>query len=268
MCTRLPRLAGAFLSALLAIDAVAGAAPVKVQYPEGSVHGYLALRSLDGQIIAAGDLNQTIRSGQLTCRLVYRFKDGSIDDESAVFTQNGHFRLVRDHLVQKGPSFPKPTDVTVEAKTGVVTVRYVEDGKLKVTTSHMELPEDLSNGILLVLVKNISSRNTETTLSYLAATPKPRIVHLSIKEDGTDIFSSAGIRSTAQRYRIHVDLGGIAGLIAPMIGKEPADSLAWVSAKEVPAFIKSESPLYLGGPLLRTELVGPVWQQSSSPSHR
>ena len=56
---------------------------------------------------------------------------------------------------------------------------------------------------------------------------------------------------------IHADLGGIMGLIAPLLGKSPADSYAWVSADEVPAFIRSESPLYLGGPILRTELISP-----------
>ena len=236
------------------------AEPIKVRFPEGSVHGFLALRSLDGKLLASGDLVQSSRGGQLTSRLVYRFKDGSLDDETAVFTQNGHFRLVRDHHVQKGPSFPKPTDLAIEAKTGEVTVRYLEDGKPKVDVSHMDLPDDLSNGILLVLVKNLPAQDPGTKLSYLAATPKPRIVHLSIKEDGTDNFGSAGLRNTAQRYRIHIDIGGFAGLVAPMLGKEPSDAVAWVSGNQVPAFVKSENPLYLGGPLLRTELIGPVWQ--------
>ena len=166
--------------------------------------------------------------------------------------------------LQTGPSFPKPTDLTIEAETGEVTVRYQENGQPKVDVSHMDLPEDLANGILLVLVKNLPLQDAETKVSFLAATPKPRIVHLVLKPDGTDSFQSAGLRNTARRYRIHIDLGGIAGAIAPLIGKQPEDSLAWVSGKQVPAFIKSESPLYLGGPLLRTELIGPVWQHSQS----
>ncbi|WP_419804802.1 hypothetical protein [Terriglobus sp.] len=245
-------------SFLLALPCLAE--PVQVRFPEGSVHGFLALRSLQGKLLASGDLVQSVRRGQLTSRLVYRFKDGSIDDETAVFTQNGHFHLLRDHHVQKGPSFPKPTDVTIEVKTGEVTVRYTEDGKPKVDVSHMDLPDDLSNGILLVLVKNLPPTGPEVKLSYLAATPKPRLVHLSIKEDGIDHFTSAGLRNTAERYRIHIDIGGFAGLVAPMIGKEPADAVAWVSGKQVPAFLKSENPLYLGGPTLRTELIDPVWQ--------
>lgn len=252
------------LAALPLFSALAIAEPVAVRYPEGSVHGYLALRSLDGKLLASGDLVQTIHGDQLTSRLVYRFNDGSIDDETATFTQNGHFRLIRDHRVQKGPSFPKPTDVTIDARTGEVTVRYVEEGKPRVDSSQMSLPDDLSNGILIDLVKNLSPQTAETKLSYLAATPKPRIVHLSLKPDGVDSFRSAGRRNKAQKYRVHIELGGLTGLIAPIIGKEPADSVVWVGGGQVPAFIKSESPLFLGGPLLRTELVGPVWMQAAT----
>lgn len=107
-----------FLTGAALCAVVSAAEPVAVRYPEGSVHGYLALRSLDGKLLAAGDLTQTIREGTLTSRLVYRFKDGSIDDETAVFTQDGHFRLMRDHHIQKGPAFKTPTDMTMEVKTG------------------------------------------------------------------------------------------------------------------------------------------------------
>lgn len=250
------------LLALLIPTTVAGADPVRVRYQEGSVHGYLALRSLDGKLLAAGDLTQIVRHGRLTSRLIYRFKDGSIDDDTAVFTQNGTFRLVSDHRIQKGPIFSKPTELTIKAQSGEVTVRYTEDGKEKVETTHMDLPDDLSNGILLDVVKNIPEEAAETKISYVAATPKPRLIKLSLKSDGTESFRSAGRVNHAHRFVIHADLGGIMGLIAPMLGKSPADSYAWVSGDEVPAFIRSESPLYLGGPVLRTELVSPVWDRS------
>jgi len=250
------------LCALFLVTTIAGADPVRVRYPEGSVHGYLALRSLDGKLLAAGDLTQTVQHGRLTSRLIYRFEDGSIDEDTAVFTQNGTFRLISDHRIQKGPMFPKPTELTIKAQTGEVTVRYTENGEDKVETTHMDLPDDLSNGILLDVVKNIPAEAEETKISYVAATPKPRLIKLSLKSDGTESFRSAGRVNHAHRFVIHADLGGIMGVIAPMLGKAPADSYAWVSGDEVPAFLRSESPVYLGGPVLRTELVSPVWNRS------
>src|SRR4051812_36833052 len=80
--------------------------PVKVRHTEGLLHGFLALHSLDGITLADGDLLQTSRGDRVTARLVFRFKDGSLHDETVVFTQHRVFRVVSFHLIQKGPSFP------------------------------------------------------------------------------------------------------------------------------------------------------------------
>ena len=81
---------------------------MRVRYPEGSLHGFLTLRSPDGALIADGDLIQTVRGSQVTSRIVFRFRDGSTHDETAVYSQRGEFRLIRDHLVQKGWVDPHP----------------------------------------------------------------------------------------------------------------------------------------------------------------
>ncbi len=239
--------------------------PVPVKYREGSVHGYLAIRSLDGKILGAADLTQTIRGEVLTSRLLYRFRDGSIDDDTAVFSQqHGVFRLISDHHIQKGPRFPKPMSVMIQATTGEVTVRYKDKDQEKVETTHLDLPPDLANGILLDLLKNISTDTPEIKLSYVVATPKPRLIKISVKPEGQDIFRSAGLRNKAIRFKLHVELGSIAGVVAPIIGKEPPDTRVWISLGEVPAVIRSEQPLYEGGPVLRTELISPIWQTAAT----
>jgi hypothetical protein len=236
--------------------------PIAVRYQEGSVHGYLALRSLDGKLVAAGDLTQTVRGRRLVSRLVFHFKDGSIDDDTAVFTQRGHFRLISDHRIQKGPMFPKPIDVMIKATSGEVTVRYQDKNQEKVEASQIDLPVDLANGILLDILKNVPPDAKETKMSYLTTTPKPRLVHLSVQPEGEETFSSGGRPNKALKFKIHVELGGITGVIAPMVGMEPADTHVWIGTGSVPAFIRSEGPLYLGGPVLRTEIVSPVWPRT------
>ena len=89
------------------------AEPVAVHHLEGTVHGFLALSTMDSKILAPGDLIQVIRGNQVVSRLVFRFKDGSLDDETAIFTQRGSLRLVSDHHIQKGPAFPHPMDVLI-----------------------------------------------------------------------------------------------------------------------------------------------------------
>src|SRR6478672_2069099 len=85
--------------------ATPSAEPVVVRHVEGLVHGFLSLRSPEGRLLANGDLIQNARGDRVTSRLVFHFKDGSLSDETAVFSQRGHFRLLSDHLVQKGPAF-------------------------------------------------------------------------------------------------------------------------------------------------------------------
>ena len=112
---------GAIASMLAAICThVLGAEPVAVRHSEGIVHGFLVLRTLDGDSIADGELVQTARGDRVTSRLSFRFKDGSAHEETAVFTQRQQFRLVSDHLVQKGPSFARSLDMTIDAPSGKV----------------------------------------------------------------------------------------------------------------------------------------------------
>ena len=74
-------------------------AQVPVRHAEGVVHGFLVLRDTDGRALADGDLLQTSRGSLVTSRVVFRFKDGSRHDETALFSERQQFRLVRDHLI-------------------------------------------------------------------------------------------------------------------------------------------------------------------------
>jgi len=99
-------------------------------------------------------------------------------------------------------------------------------------------------------------------LADLVATPKPRLVKLTITSHGEDTLTTAGSRHRATHYVVKVELGGIAGVVAPLIGKQPQDTHVWILGGKAPAFVKMEGPLYQGAPIWRIELTSPVWQQS------
>jgi hypothetical protein len=154
--------------------------------------------------------------------------------------------------------------MSVDAMKGRVSVRYVdEDGEEKAEDEQLELPADLANGLILTVVKNLTFDGKPATVSLVAATPKPRVVKLEISPAGREPFSTGGTSREALHYLVKVDIGGIAGLLAPLVGKQPPDSHVWVLGGEAPAFVKSELPLYVGGPLWRIELVSPVWPRSA-----
>jgi hypothetical protein len=238
---------------------------VVVRQMEGAVHGFLVLRTLDDAIIANGDLIQSTHGGEVSSRLVFHFKDGSLQDETAVFSQRGRFRLLADHLVQKGPAFKLPMDVSINGSTGLVTVRYKDDkGKDKIETARLSLPPDLANGIVPILLKNLAPGTQSTTYSMVVATPKPLLVKLGVTADGEDSFSIGGAGNKAIRYAIKVDIGGVRGVLAPLVGKQPPDTHVWILGGSSPAFVKSEGPQYESGPIWRIELASPVWPKGTA----
>jgi hypothetical protein len=242
------------------------ASPVAVRYAEGVVHGFLALHTLEGQTLADGDLIQTAQGDRVTTRLVFHFKDGSLQDETVVFTQRGSFRLLTDHLVQKGPAFDRPIETWIDAAKGDVKVQYADKGVEKVEAEHLDLPPDVANGLLLTLLKNIPPDAAETRVSLVVSTPKPRLVKLVITPSGKTPFSTGNSGRNAVHFVIKIDIGGVSGLLAPLLGKQPPDSHVWVLEDSAPTFVKSEAQLFMGGPLWRIELVSPVWPPSASPS--
>jgi hypothetical protein len=247
----------AALAALAASGTMLGAEMVPVRHPEGTVHGFLALRTMDGAAIADGDLIQTPHGDRITVRIVFHFKDGSTHDDTAVYLQRQQFQLLSDHLVQKGPVFPRQMDMTIDAASGKVIVRYTDEGKAKEDTEQMKLPPDLANGLVLTLLKNVTADKPPSSFSYVAATPKPRLVKLAISSAAPSRFETGSHARSAQHFVLKVDIGGISGLIAPLVGKQPPDSHVWILGGEAPAFVKAEQQLFYEGPMYRIELLSP-----------
>jgi hypothetical protein len=257
---------GLLLSATL-FQPRALAEPIPVLHMQGTIHGFLVLRTMEGKMLAAGELTQVVERDRLVSNLIFHFKDGSVDDDTTVFSQTREFRLLSDHHVQKGPSFPHPMDVSINASTGQVTVRSRDGGKEKIEEDHLDVPPDLANGLLLTLLQNLRPGSAETKVSYVAATPKPRLVKLAITPEGEETFRTAGARHKATRYTVKVELGGLAGVAAPLMGKQPKDIHIWILGGKAPAFVRMEGQLYQGGPVWRIELTSPVWQKSQYSGH-
>lgn len=233
-------------------------------HAEGVVHGFLVLRTPAGKIIATGDLIQTTRNSQVTTRLEFHFSDSSLHEETAVFTQRGSFHLRSYHMIEKGPAFEHPVEMWIDVSKNQVKVLDLKDGKNKMSTDHVDLPDDLANGLVPMLVKNVRSGKPEITVSLVAATPKPRVVKLTITPQGEDSFSIAGSQRKARTFVAKVKIGGVTGAVASLAGKQPPDTHFWISAGDVPAFLKSEGPIAANTPVWQIELASPEWPQSKA----
>jgi hypothetical protein len=252
------------LCGLVLLSQSSAAQLIAVRHPEGIVHGFLVLKTPDGQTLAGGDLIQNAHGDTVTSRLVFHFRDGSIHDETVVYRQRGSFQMVSDRQLQKGPSFPHPMEVAIDAASGRVSVKsWDKEGKMKTTDEQMQLPADTANGLILTFIKNLPASGAATA-SLVAATPKPLLVKLDISREGEDSFSVGGAERKATRYVVKIEIGGLKGVLADLLGKKPADTRVWLLGGEAPAFLKSTGPLYMGGPPWTIELTSPAWLRSHS----
>lgn len=236
-----------------------GAAPIPVRFAEGLTHGFLSLRSLEGETLGYGELLQVPRKEGIESRLVLRFRDGSLHDEKAIFTQNKFFTLQRYTLVQNGPSFPRALEVSLQRDTGQYSIKYREgkDGREEHRTEKLELPPDLYNGMLAMLLKNLRPKEKET-VHIVAFTPKPWLVKMLIVPDGNEAVQVGDSERRAIRFMVKPDLGWLK-LFASLLGKEVPNYYFWILGGESPAFLKFQGPLDPEGPVLRIELSSPRW---------
>ena len=77
---------------------------------------------------------------------------------------------------------------------------------------------------------------------------------LAISNAGAEPYPSAGSNRRVIHYVVKAEIGGLSGLLAPLVGKQPPDTHVWILEDAAPAFVKSEGPLYVGGPIWRIEV--------------
>jgi hypothetical protein len=192
---------------VIMLGTAAPAERISVRHIQSPMHRFMVARSEAGKIIANGEFSQVVQGDEVTMRLTYHFVDGSIDDETTTYRQQGTFRLVRNHHIQKGPFFVKPVDFTVEAATGIATSRTDKNGQIHVESGHMNLPDDLANGFVGTLLLNVLHNTTPFRVGILAPVGGGRLIRILISPEGEQPFHTTGQTFTATVFRIHPELG-------------------------------------------------------------
>ncbi len=247
----------AVLFLTIPLATAASAERISVKHVQLPMHGNMVARTETGKIIARVEFTQDVQGDEVTMRLTYRFADGSIDDESTTYRQQDTFRLVRDHHIQNGPFFSKPVDFAVEAATGTATSRTADkNGKIRVESEHVDLPDDLANGFVGTLLLNVPPNTTPFRVGILAPVFGGRLIRILISPEGEQPFQKTGQTLTATVFRIHPELGGILGVVATLLGLQPKDVLVWVLEGEQPAAVRVVGQLGGFGPVVSSELEG------------
>ena len=97
--------AGVLAMALLGTSYGAQGEELKLTYRTGSEHGFVILRDTAGAILGSGEVTQVPSRQRITLHVVLHFQDGSVDDETTLYSQGETIRLISDRHIQKGKSF-------------------------------------------------------------------------------------------------------------------------------------------------------------------
>jgi hypothetical protein len=249
------------------LTATAPADPIPVKHAQGIVHGFLTIRSAAGAAIGYGEFSQLTEGDRITDHLVYRFRDGSIDDETTVFAQHGTFQFVSDHHIQRGPFFPKPSDLIVGADGTVTLHTNDQKGKPVDSTTHIDLGPDISNGMIGTLLVNLKPDVPDFKLAVVVpAQGKARLIHFAVSSAGQQPFSVVGTPRKASVFRLTPQIGGIEGVLAPMVNKQPPNIMIWVLEGEAPLFVREVGQLSEDGPIVSIEFASASFpHQAATP---
>lgn len=252
------------LAALMATTmscVAASAEQIAVKHIQRPDHQFMVTRSESGKVIAHLEFEQTIKGDEVTVHLATRFLDGSIDEETSTFSQKGVFRLLRNHRVQRGPFFAKPVDFSVDAVTGTLTSRMVDkSGKDNVDNEHMKLPDDLANGMIGTLLENVPSDTAPFRVGLVAPVGGGRLIQLLISRESEQTFEMNGRPHKAIVFRVHPEIGGFAGMFAPLVGMQPKDVMVWIREGNDPEVVRIVGQLGGAGPVVSSELEGASFQ--------
>jgi hypothetical protein len=235
------------------------AAPIPVRFAEGSIRGFLTLRTPEGRLMANGDLLEIARGAEIRKTTVFRFKDGSLFEETVVFTQQGVYALQSYHLEQRGPAFTEDTKISLERATGKyrVQTKLHKGGSVKVLEGTLALPADVYNGMIPTIIRDLPKGAGET-VHFVAFMPEPKIIQLDITPAGGQKLMVGEVATTAVHYVLKARLGTMTKIFARLLGRLPPDNHAWIIGGDVPAFAGFEGQLYTTDPVWRIDLVSPA----------
>lgn len=174
--TRFAPIVAFSILAIVAAGSELSAEPVAVSKSEGIVHGFLSLRSLEGDLLATGDLIQVPNQERIESPLVFHFLDGSTHDERVVFSQKKVFRLETIISCKKVPRFT----------TAQRTEKTRERPRVR-----SSFPSDVYNGMFFTLLKSLDAHIPEEAkrkVTMVVFTPDPRMVSIEISSQGEDPF--------------------------------------------------------------------------------
>ena len=128
--------------------------------------------------------------------------------------------------------------ITVFSPDGrLFQVEYAREAVKRGTTT---IGLKFKDGVALIIDKRVSSRLIEP-------------------------FSIENVSRRATHYLLDIEVEGLTGVLAKLLGKDPPPLHTWMLGGDAPTFVRFRGFLYPGGPVWSIELASPAWPPSTEP---
>lgn len=217
-------------------------AGLRLPISEGALHGFPALRDLEGHPRADAEFTQIPEGDRLRVKLVYDFGGGHRVEENTVVRQ-------RPALVQELWSWEE-TDAgalrrryRVDFATGQASAEKPENGETKRWEDRVKIePGRTFAGFAFTLalecLRDQLVRGETAELRAVAFTPHPRTVTVRVAFGGVDRLAMGGREVPGEQFLIHPEIPAIA---KPFV--RAPDTRIWLIAAPPRGFLRWEGPL-------------------------
>jgi hypothetical protein len=228
-------------AALALALALAAPGAVPIRHPPGTLHGFPSLSDRAGNVIADGELAQTLRGRTLHVRLRWAFRDGRTAVEEDEFELGAHLIQRRFSWVEtKAGLEVRRFEADLVARKASATRRH-DDGKIDRDEADLDLPAGgafAGYGTALAVSQLRLGPGAEVELGFVAFGPKPRVVTLGVKRDREEAVAAHGRSIPCDRFTLHAKLPFPISLAV-----HPKDAVLWFTHEGPPALVRAQQTL-------------------------
>ncbi|WP_242370588.1 MULTISPECIES: hypothetical protein [Anaeromyxobacter] len=195
-------------AALLLLALASPATAVEVRSPPGALHGFPSMSDARGAVVADGELSQERRGDRLVVHARWVFRDGRRAEETDTFRVGAELEQERFAWIEtlRGEEQRR---FEVDFATGEARSVVRRGDRMERERAKLDLPAGRSfagYGTALAASQLPLEPGGASELTFVAFTPKPRVVTLVVRDDGPEDIPAAERRIACDRFTLHPKL--------------------------------------------------------------
>jgi len=229
--------------------------PIQLDWTEGDVAGFSAIKAPDGsETIGSIEYHQTRKGDVLEAVRVARFVDGSSDEDHAVARVAGErLEAVRGRSMIRDARGQVVVDVHIDVEQDRLHGFWMDGDDRERFDMQAELPPATYWGpLIFIVLKNFAANEERGRVRFqtVAPTPKPRVLTMELVRDGASTLERPGGELGVHEYKLQPNIGWA---VDPIIHALIPSTRFFVEPGEPPALARFAGPRNYAGQEIRLE---------------